>query len=61
MKSSENPGRVAGLLYLLLGFAVVRLGQKHRDPRTALPFRHLQRSLHGDRRDLRYACAIPTL
>ena len=23
MKSSYNPGRVAGLLYLLLGFAVV--------------------------------------
>src|ERR1700678_194967 len=25
MKSGYNPGRVAGLLYLLLGFAVVRL------------------------------------
>ena len=25
MKSGNNPGRVAGLLYLLLGFAVVRL------------------------------------
>ena len=25
MKSRDNPGRIAGFLYLLLGFAVVRL------------------------------------